>query len=149
MFCFGFFFAKGRTEEPGTEAELGGRGCSLPDSRGQDRTRPNMGGHRRLRQRHTAAAAQIPSFPASTPKLLSQRVYSALLALDVSAPSEPVGGVGGEMEGGGAMAGGMAEGRRQDEQDEQEGEERRGGSGVIRERSQISKKEMQVVIKCI
>lgn len=144
MFCFGvFFFTKGRTEEPGTEAELGGRGCRLPDSRGQDRTRPNMGGHRRLRQRHTAAAAQIPSFPASTPKLLSQRVYSALLALDVSAPSEPVGGGGGGggwMEGGGAMAGGMAEGRRQDEQEEKEGEERRGGSGVIRERSQISKK---------
>lgn len=47
------------------------------------------------------------------------------------------------------MAGGMAEGRRQDEQEEKEGEERRGGSGVIRERSQISKKEMQVVIKYI
>lgn len=118
----------------------GGRGCCLPDSRGQDRTRPNMGGHRRLRQRHTAAAAQIPSFPASTPKLLSLRVYSALLALDVSAPSEPVGvRVGGRRVEGGAMAGGMAEGRRQDEQEEKEEEERRGGSGVIRERSQIAK----------
>lgn len=78
-------FAPGRDrKEPGREAERGGgRGVCLPDSRGQDRTWPNMGGHRRLRQRHTAAAAQIPSSPASTPKLLSQRVYSALLALDV------------------------------------------------------------------
>lgn len=34
---------------------------------------------------------EIPWFPASMPKLLSQRVYSALLVLDVSAPSEPGG----------------------------------------------------------
>lgn len=37
------------------------------------------------------AEAEIPSFPASMPKLLSQPVYSALPALDVSAPCEPVG----------------------------------------------------------
>lgn len=36
---------------------------------------------------------EIPWFPASMPKLLSRRVYSAPLALDVSAPSEPGGGV--------------------------------------------------------
>lgn len=34
---------------------------------------------------------EIPWFPASMPKLLSRRVYSAPLALDVSAPSEPGG----------------------------------------------------------
>lgn len=34
---------------------------------------------------------EIPWFPASMPKLLSQHVYSALLVLDVSAPSEPGG----------------------------------------------------------
>lgn len=34
---------------------------------------------------------EIPWFPASTPKLLSRRVYSALLVLDVSVPSVPVG----------------------------------------------------------
>lgn len=34
---------------------------------------------------------EIPWFPARTPKLLSQRVYSAPLVLDASAPSEPGG----------------------------------------------------------
>lgn len=34
---------------------------------------------------------EIPWFPASMPKLLSRHVYSALLVLDVSAPSEPGG----------------------------------------------------------
>lgn len=34
---------------------------------------------------------EIPWFPASMPKLLSQHVYSALLVLDVSAPSVPGG----------------------------------------------------------
>lgn len=104
-----------------------------------------MGGHTDGSHRYTAAAAQIPSFPASTPKLLSQRVYSALLALDVSAPCEPVGGGGGVVRG----AGGVAEGQRQDVREKKEGEERRGGSGVIRERRQISKKEMQLVIKYV
>lgn len=37
---------------------------------------------------------EIPWFPASMPKLLSQRVYSALLVSDVSAPAVP-GGCGG------------------------------------------------------
>lgn len=32
---------------------------------------------------------EIPWFPASMPKLLSQHVYSALLVLGASAPSEP------------------------------------------------------------
>lgn len=34
---------------------------------------------------------EIPWFPASMPKLLSQHVYSVLLVLDISAPSEPGG----------------------------------------------------------
>lgn len=50
---------------------------------------------------------------------------------------------------GAAMAGGMAEGAEAGVPEEKEGEERRGGSGVIRERSQISNKETQVVIKYI
>lgn len=37
---------------------------------------------------------EIPWFPASKPKLLSQHVYSALLVSDVSAPAVP-GGCGG------------------------------------------------------
>lgn len=40
---------------------------------------------------HYYGRMEIPWFPASMPKLLSQHVYSALLVLDVLAPSEPGG----------------------------------------------------------
>lgn len=80
------------------------------------------------------------------PKLLSQRVYSALLVLDVSAPSEPVGdatGVGRD---------GFEDVREKENRENERGERsgggerkkrERSGSCVISKRSRIKKKKRE------
>lgn len=80
------------------------------------------------------------------PKLLSQRVYSALLVLDVSAPSEPVGdatGVGRDR-----FEDVREKENRENERGERSGggerkKRERSGSCVISKRSRIKKKKRE------
>lgn len=85
---------------------------------------------------YCAAGLEIPWFPASMPKLLSQHVYSALLVLDVSAPSEP----GGMWRALGGTGRGCERGKNQERKVKRKwGRGERCGSFVISKKSKIKK----------